>query len=111
MTCWMCVAILLEGPHPPPPALPAAPSLLSQEVAETHLQWRLPRCFPFYAAKHPRQPDVRKAASVVQSEESMALASGSGELLSDTGLSSDQVPPGNAEVLFGNTLHDSTLGA
>lgn len=66
---------------------------------------------PFYAAKHPRQPGVRKAASVVQSEESMALASGSGELLSDTGLSSDQVPPGNAEVLFGNTLHDSTLGA
>lgn len=67
--------------------------------------------FPFYAAKHPGQPGVRKAASVVQSEESMALASGNGEVLPDTGLSSDQVPPGNAEVLFGNTLHDSTLGA
>lgn len=33
---------------------------------------------------------------VCQSEESMALASGSGEVLPDTGLSSDQAPPGNA---------------
>lgn len=43
MACWTYVAILLEGP--PPPAPPAAPSVLSQEVAETRLQWRLPRCF------------------------------------------------------------------
>lgn len=31
-------------------------------------------------------------------------------MLPDTGLSSDQVPPGSAEVLLGSTLHDSTLG-
>lgn len=63
---------------------------------------------PFYAAKHSGQPGVRKAASVVQSEESMALASGVARYCLTLGFPLTKCLLGTQRSLFGNTLHDST---